>query len=157
MTPHAHKVEKLFSACHQLNHFKEFKSYYFHNCPYDHLYETANMESPTSLKFLYRKYPSDTKIIILGDAAMAPYELFYQTSHFFYDSFNQENENPQLTGHQHLLQMKKKFPSSIWLNPDQKKFWSSETCHVIQKIYPMFPLTLEGIKQAVSSLLSSSL
>jgi len=30
MTPHAKRVNQLFTAAHQINHFKEFKHFYFH-------------------------------------------------------------------------------------------------------------------------------
>lgn len=39
MTPYSRLCSRLFTAAHQASHFKQFKSYYFHNCPYGVLYE----------------------------------------------------------------------------------------------------------------------
>ena len=35
MDPYARLVEQLFSAAARATHFKEFRSYYFHNCVYE--------------------------------------------------------------------------------------------------------------------------
>jgi uncharacterized protein with von Willebrand factor type A (vWA) domain len=41
MDPHAQLVSRLFSAAHQGGGFKELRSYYFHNCVYQRVFEDA--------------------------------------------------------------------------------------------------------------------
>ena len=46
MDPHAQLVSRLFNAAHQGGGFKELKSYYFHNCVYQRVYEDARFSKP---------------------------------------------------------------------------------------------------------------
>src|SRR5204863_359340 len=41
MDPHADVSERLFSSAKRATHFKELRTYYFHNCVYGRVYETA--------------------------------------------------------------------------------------------------------------------
>ncbi len=49
-----------------------------------------------------------------------------------------------------------KFPDSVWLNPEPKKFWTAPTIQAIEDVVTMYPLTIEGIRKSVRKLLGKS-
>lgn len=70
----------LFQAATRSNHFKELHTYYFHNCVFSELYEGPQLwrsgQVPT--EWVLQNFDSSYKVIIVGDAAMNPYELTEQ-------------------------------------------------------------------------------
>ncbi len=156
MTPHSKRVSQLFSAAHQTNHFKEFKYFYFHNIFYDDLYETSSMNpyEITSFSKLKNMFNPDTRFIIVGDAYMAPYELFQMTGSMreFYYSFVKDNKKSTLTGMDRVELLKKMYEKSVWLNPEPKRLWSAPTISAVKKVIPMFELSVDGISQAIKRL-----
>jgi uncharacterized protein with von Willebrand factor type A (vWA) domain len=153
MTPHSQSVSKLFSAAHQLNHFKEFHYYYFHNIIYDRVYNDSIFDKSVSLEKLFKKISPDTKVIFVGDASMNPYELF--GSHGSIYSYNSISEAKlKITGHSTLKNLVNFYKSSIWLNPDPPQYWSSTTCEAIWDEIPMYFLSVDGIVKAISKLMS---
>lgn len=156
MTPHSQRVSKLFSAAHQTNHFKEFKHYYFHNIFYDDLYHHASLHPSeiTDFSKLKFKHNADTRFIIVGDAYMAPYELFQMTGSMreFYYSFIKDNKKSNLTGIDRVELIKKHYDKTIWLNPEPKSLWSAPTIKAIKDIIPMYELSLDGITEGISKL-----
>jgi uncharacterized protein with von Willebrand factor type A (vWA) domain len=157
MTPHSLRVSQLFSAAHQTNHFKEFKHFYFHNIFYDDLFETAEMNprEVTSFSKLKNKFNADTRFIIVGDAYMAPYELFQMTASMreFYFSFVKENQKSNLTGMDRVELIKKMYEKTVWLNPEPKRLWQAPTISAVKNVIPMFELSVDGITQAIKKLL----
>ena len=157
MTPYAKMVSALFSAAHQMNHFREFRHYYFHNIFYDRLYINSLMRHEESVKIdqLNKQLDYDTCVIIVGDAAMAPYELYQLTGdkefYYRYLFYGSEVNNEGITGWQRLLQLKTRFSRIIWLNPDT--YWESQTQVHIGSEVPMFPMTLEGLENGIRKLL----
>jgi uncharacterized protein with von Willebrand factor type A (vWA) domain len=157
MTPHSQRVEQLFSAAHQVNHFKEFKHYYFHNIFYDDLYLNADMEynQIMSIDKLDKLYGPETRIIVVGDAYMAPYELFQMTGslrEFYYTFERKKNQKTDYTGMQRVMRLKEKFPKTIWLNPEPDAIWTAPTINAIKDIIPMYHLSLDGIQKAIKEL-----
>jgi len=149
MTPHADRVSKLFSAAHQLNHFKEFHYYYFHNIMYEYVYEDASFLKKISLDRLTKKISKDTKVIFVGDAAMNPYELF-GTMGRYYHNFDVPKSRSGIEALEFLLDF---YKSSIWLNPDDPRYWSSTTCEAIADRVSMFFLSVNGLERGVQKLL----
>jgi uncharacterized protein with von Willebrand factor type A (vWA) domain len=41
------------------------------------------------------------------------------------------------------------FRSAAWLNPEPDRFWAGTTIEVIASIFAMYPLSLDGLSQAV--------
>src|SRR3954454_8034028 len=75
MDPHVDVCEELFSAA--KSEFRHLEHFYFHNCIYDHVWRDGvrrRNERFSTLELL-RTYGPDWKAIIVGDAAMNPYEL----------------------------------------------------------------------------------
>ena len=75
MDPFAHLCSRLFSAAKKSSHFKELRTYYFHNCVYGHVYETERFDTPIKIRDLLHETGPHYKLIMVGDALMAPYEL----------------------------------------------------------------------------------
>ena len=146
MDDHARLVEQLFSAAHQASHFKVFKPLYFHNCVYDCVYEEAAMRTSVSLESLHRTLDSQTRLLIIGDACMSPYELFSVGGMINYHEHNSR------TGAEWLYTLRTFFPHNVWLNPLPERFWSHPTIEAIGGIFPMRELTLEGLSEAVKLL-----
>ncbi|EMN89831.1 hypothetical protein LEP1GSC043_3230 [Leptospira weilii str. Ecochallenge] len=157
MTSHAERVNKLFSASHQINHFKEFHYYYFHNIVYDAVYPKANMRTPISLQRIFKKHSDDTKLILIGDAYMAPYELLDPAYGFHHSRFRMDfrlPENPE-SGLDSLKRIRRHFRDSIWLNPEPIKYWDAPTIREIGNQVPMYFLSLDGLEKGIKKLLNS--
>ncbi|MHA1820738.1 MAG: vWA domain-containing protein [Promethearchaeota archaeon] len=146
MDPFASLVSKLFSAAHSSTHFRKFKYFYFHNCIYTKLYEDIELEKYVPTADILRKYDSDYRVIIIGDAAMAPSELVstYGSIHIWDETYT--------PGIVWLNRIKEKFPKSVWLNPEVIGAWKPYTREVIEQIFPMFDLTIDGLDEAIKVL-----
>lgn len=153
MTPYANICSQLFSAVHKSSHFKDLKFYYFHNCLYDLLYLDASNNPKKAVKTedILRSLNSDYKVIIIGDAAMAPSELMMSDGNIYWGI---GNEKPGITW---LERVAKKFPYNVWLNPLPEKYWErvhgSQTLKIVRDMFPMFELTLEGLDRAIKKLM----
>lgn len=164
MTPHSKRVAKLFSALHQLHHFKTFKTYYFHNIFYDHVYTgpELTLHHAIALDELPHKFDRDTRVVIVGDAAMAPYEYFQMNGvlRHAYDFYGRASSYPlehSLTGEQRLSFLVDNYPYLSWLNPEPKESWPyTTTIKAIQSRVKMEELTIAGLKKAARFLSGNS-
>lgn len=147
MEIHQDRVEMLFSIAKGLNYFKEFKHYYFHNCLYDFVYEDMENESKIPTERLFKDFNAEWKVILIGDALMSPYELHNSWQMIY------RYEKKGKTGIEWLRLLKNYFRSSVWLNPISYIQWQHQTVKAIGKIFPMFPLTVSGIEEAIKQLL----
>lgn len=153
MSPYAKICSQLFSAVHKSSHFKDLKFYYFHNCIYDLLYLDASCNPRKAVKTedILRSLNSDHKVIIIGDAAMAPSELMMSDGNIFWDLGNEE---PGITW---LGRLAKKFPYNVWLNPIPEGYWGRvhgyQTLKMVRDIFFMYELTLEGLEKAIKKLM----
>lgn len=147
MDPHTRRVERLFSAASALNHWKHFEAYTFHNCVYEKLFSSIERgESVLTHELLHNRL-DDTFLILVGDASMAPSELVARWGAIDYWH---RNETPGLMW---LHRLRKRFPRSVWLNPLPQKWWRGWSIQIIEQIFPMYPLTLQGLEDAVDTLL----
>lgn len=147
MDPFADLVSQLFSAAHQSTHFKDFRHYYFHNCVYSRVYTDMARKSSIPTADLLRRFDSNYKLIVVGDAWMSPYELFYENGAI--DFFSSEHT----PGIEWLRRLNHHFTKSIWLNPERQNYWNADSIHAIRQIFPMFPMTIDGLQEAISKLL----
>lgn len=144
---------RLFQAVSQANHFKDLKIYYFHNCIYDHLYTTPYCKRGEWVEtdWVLRNLDSEYKVIFVGDAAMAPSELYRKGGNSFIGLWNEE------LGIEWLRKFKKRYKKQIWLNPIEKASWEwtygARTIHDIGQEFPMFELTLDGLEAGIKRLL----
>ena len=51
-----------------------------------------------------------------------------------------------------MMRLREHYPSAAWLNPEQPSSWWQSTIDVLRRIFPMYPLTLEGLGDAVHQL-----
>ncbi len=147
MHPYIQRTRALFQ--HARDAFKRLRIFFFHNCIYDRVWEDPQRYArPVALDELLRA-DTDTRIIILGDAAMAPYELMHSRGAIDYQaSFYQRR-----SGHACLTLLAEQFPHAVWINPIRKERWAHDqgryTILEIRNILPMADLTLGGIEEAV--------
>ena len=150
MIPYSTLLTELFQSVHKSNHYKDVKTYFFHNCIYSHLYKTPECENGDWIEteWLFRNLDRDYKVIMVGDAEMAPEELYS-------DSGNYRGPNNGLSGEEWLLQLKRHYKKVVWLNPKMAPghapWREAETA--IKSIFPMYKLTVDGLNQAMAKLM----
>ncbi len=153
MLPYSSLCNRLFQAVSRSNHFKDLKIYYFHNAIYDQLYTTPHCKIRDSVEtsWVFNRLDADYKVIFVGDAAMAPSELYRPGGNAIIGLFNRE------TGMEWFQKFKKRFKKQIWLNPIEKISWEwtygAQTIHDIGTVFPMFELTLSGLEAGIKKLL----
>jgi hypothetical protein len=88
------------------------------------------------------------KVILVGDAYMAPSEL--ESCNGAIDYWYR-NDRP---GIEWLAEIRRRFKRSIWLNPEPPRSWSSApTTEAIPRIFPMYELTLLGLRAGARTLI----
>jgi uncharacterized protein with von Willebrand factor type A (vWA) domain len=150
MTPYANLVNLLFSAANNMSHWKDFKYYYFHNCVYEKLFFNGQQNPDEAIEFteFLKKYDRTYKVVLVGDAAMASYELTEKYGSIYY---YHRNELPGIYYIKELADHFKK--NTVWLNPELiRDDWQPWTRKVISSIIPMYDLTIEGIEDAMNFL-----
>jgi uncharacterized protein with von Willebrand factor type A (vWA) domain len=146
MDPHAQLISQIFSAAKRATHWRELRTYYFHNCVYGRVYKTEGFQDPVRVSDILAECGPHHKLVLVGDAAMAPYELLGAHSTMAY------GEEGKVPGVAWLMTLREHFQRSVWLNPDGTGAYAHPTVDAIAGIFPMFALTLDGLGQAVSEL-----
>jgi uncharacterized protein len=146
MDPYVDMMSRLFSATKKATHWKELRTYYFHNCVYGRVYKTERFDDPIWVQDLLHECPSHYKLIVVGDALMAPYELMRQGGAISL------NDNNALSGIAWLTMLQQHFKSCVWLNPEPPTYWDGNTIQAVRQVFEMFPLTLEGLTQSMQFL-----
>ena len=154
MIPFMELCNELFQAVHKANHFKDVKTYYFHNCIYSKVYKTAECEMGdwVDLDYLFKHYDKDYKVIIVGDAQMAPEE-------FFDVNGNYRGPNDGHSGYEWCELLNSKYKKCVWLNPRYHKeltrmHWM-ESEDALSKLFKMYTLSVDGLKEAITYLLKN--
>lgn len=149
MDPYYEPVSRLLTALHEERGLRDFRSYYFHNCIYERVGTTADMYVKDAMPTgdILRTLDERWKVLIVGDAAMHPAELLNPRG----------NINPRYQsesrGIDWLWRIREHFERVVWLNPDPQADWEyTRTTNIISKIFPMLPLSLDGIQDAVTML-----
>lgn len=142
MDAHIATCEKLFSAA--KTEFKTLEYFYFHNCLYDYVWKDNLRRSSTRMNTwdLFNTYGRDYRVIVVGDASMAPYELNAVGGSVEY--MNTE------TGQIWLQRLRQHYDKTAWLNPEAKNYWQyTHTIGLIERIFEqhMYPMTLKGVEE----------
>jgi uncharacterized protein with von Willebrand factor type A (vWA) domain len=146
MTPHAELVSRLFSAANDI--VKDLKFYYFHNCVYQELYTDIGQMKAVSTRKVLDQTNKNYKVIVVGDAYMAPSELMSPNGAIDYWY---RNDRPGL---EWLMDIRRRFRKVIWLNPESSQWWNSvPSTRMIQRVFPMYELTLEGMRSGTRALI----
>lgn len=136
MKPYEQLCSQLFQSLHKANTFSDLKIYYFHNCVEGEVYKDPSIDPDETVKsdWILRNISSDHKVIFVGDADMSMNEL--ETKWF--------------------ERFKDKYEHSIWLHPQEREehiAWMSESFIEIEKIFPMFRLSIDGLKEGMYKLM----
>lgn len=148
MDAHIQQVEDLFSAAR--SEFKRLEYFYFHNCLYEQVWtdNIRRMSEVTPTWDILHKYASDHRVVIVGDAAMSPYEVAVRGG-----SVEHWNDEPGGVWLKRLVDI---YPHLVWINPTAEKYWDySQSTQMIQDIIGkdrMFPMTLSGLEDAMREL-----
>ena len=147
MDPYIPVVQTLFNYARA--QFKELKTFFFHNTIYGTVWEDASRYKKPVKTEEFARYDQQTRMIIVGDASMAPYELMAVNGSIY---ITERSGRPSLDW---LTFIAKNFPHSIWLNPIPSRMWRyTHTIHTIRQIFPMFELSLDGLEKAVACLMA---
>lgn len=147
MDAHVKLCEELFSATR--TEFKHHESFYFHNFVYESLWKDNKRRTNERLPTwdLLRKYAHDYKIVFVGDATMAPYEITHAGG-----SVEHWNEEP---GTQWMSRFTEMYDKVVWINPTPKETWEySTSVGIVRDLVGgnMFPLTIRGLEEGMNVL-----
>jgi hypothetical protein len=147
MDPYIEIVQTLFNYAR--SQFKDLTIYYFHNTIYSRVWlDPQRHLKPEMIEDFSRKDP-ETRLIFVGDASMAPYELMHNNGSIYV-------EHREASASIDRLQLLAKlFRHAVWFNPQQEYEWDRTwTVGAIRKVFPMFELTLDGLEKAVQYLMA---
>lgn len=147
MDDHIARTEELFSAAR--GEFKNMEFFYFHNCVYDYLWKNNHRRHAERFPTwdVLHKYPPDTKLILVGDATMSPYEVVQPGGSVEYNNAE--------AGAVWLQRFTSTFPRFAWLNPEPEGVWQyRQSIALIRQLMNerMFPLTIDGLERAMRML-----
>jgi len=147
MDPFVTLCEELFSAA--TSEFKNLEFFYFHNCVYESVWKDnrRRFSERTPTWDVLHKFGHDYKLIFVGDAAMSPYEISHAGGSV--EHYNEE------AGAVWLKRMANTYPSAVWLNPTPERYWGySASTQIVRELIQdrMYPLTLEGLDEAMRTL-----
>ncbi|UCG05820.1 MAG: hypothetical protein JSV83_18200 [Desulfobacterales bacterium] len=147
MDPYIAVVQTLFDYARA--QFKDLKTYFFHNTIYSNLWgDPARFKKPLRIEE-FARFDPETRLVVVGDASMAPYELWAADGSIHLE---ERSGVPSIECLQFLAET---FPHCVWLNPVSASMWDyTRTIGEIRQIFPMFELTIDGLEQAVTHLMS---
>jgi uncharacterized protein len=146
MDPYIPLVQTLFDYAR--SQFKELKTVFFHNTVYATVWaDPARCRTPLRIEEFGRLDPA-TRLVLVGDASMAPYELLAQDGSIYAE---ERSGKPSVDC---LRFLARTFPRAVWLNPKPAHMWPyTRSVAAIREIFPMYELTLDGLEQAVTRLM----
>ncbi len=147
MDSHVKVCEELFSA--SRTEFKHLESYYFHNFIYESVWKDnrRRMSERLSTTDILNKFSGDYKVVFVGDATMAPYEITHAGG-----SVEHWNEEP---GAEWMERFRSIYDKVIWLNPTPQETWEySSSVMMTQELVggQMYPLTIKGLEEGMGQL-----
>ena len=147
MDAHVKICEELFSASH--TEFKHMENYYFHNFVYESVWRDnrRRMNERIPTWEILNKYARDYKVVFVGDATMAPYEITHAGG-----SVEHWNEEP---GAAWLLRFRRGYDKLVWINPTPQETWEySSSVAMTQELVDgrMYPLTIRGLEEGMNHL-----
>lgn len=147
MDPYVEVVQTLFNYAR--SQFKDLKIYYYHNTIYSRIWkDPQRRHQPEPIDEFVRRDP-ETRLILVGDASMAPYELMHVSGSIYLE---QRESSASLD---RLKFLSRTFRHAVWLNPQTEEEWDHTwTVGIIRQVFPMFELTLDGLEKAVQHLMA---
>jgi uncharacterized protein len=147
MDPYISVVQTLFNYAR--SQFKDLKIFFFHNTIYSRVWQDPQRHhKPYPVEDFTRLDP-ETRLIMVGDASMAPYELIHHNGAIYLD------QKESKASVDRLKFLAKTFRHAVWLNPQTEAEWGyTWTVGLIRQVFPMYELTLDGLDKAVQYLMS---
>ena len=150
MKPYEQICSLLFQSLHKANTFSDLKIYYFHNCLEERVYEDPSIDPERAVRtdWVLRNISGEYKVIFVGDGEMSLYELV--------DSSYSGGGGSDADGRTWFRRFREKYEHSIWLHPQEREeniAWMSESFAEIEKIFPMYRLSIDGLKEGMYRLL----
>ena len=147
MDPHIKICEELFSAA--KTEFKNLEYFYFHNFIYETVWKDNRRRQNERIytEDIIHKYSADYKVIFVGDATMAPYEITNPGGSI--EHWNEE------AGALWMKRMVGIYDKLIWLNPVPEEHWEySASVELTRSLVEdnMFPLTIRGLEESMAYL-----
>jgi len=147
MDPHVKVCEELFSAARI--EFKHMEYFYFHNFIYESVWKNNLRRSneTTALYDILHKYTPDYKVIFVGDASMAPYEITQAGGSI--EHWNEE------AGAIWMQRVKEHFNKVAWINPLPEHYWGQGgSLGITRQLVEdhMYPMSVEGLESAMKYL-----
>lgn len=144
---HVAVCEQLFSAARA--EFRRLEHFYFHNCVYEAVWRDNRRRRSelTPTWDLLRGFTPDTRVVIVGDASMSPYEIMSPGG-----SVEHMNEE---AGEVWLSRIADRFPHLAWINPLPRSQWDwTRSIAMVRGLLGdrMHPLTLDGLESATREL-----
>ncbi|MCP4346179.1 MAG: hypothetical protein GY795_11730 [Desulfobacterales bacterium] len=129
--------------------FKDLKTFFFHNTVYDNIWkDPARYRTPMKIDE-FARFDPETRLVMVGDASMAPYELMATDGSIYV------TERSGKSSLERLKFLAQTFPHCVWLNPVPSGYWNyTRTITIINQIFPMFELSIDGLEKAVAHLMS---
>lgn len=142
MDPYISVVQTVFDYAR--SQFKDLKTYFFHNTVYSTLWgDSARYRKPKPIAEFAAADPQ-TRLFIVGDASMAPYELMVADGSIHIE---ERSGTPSIECLKFLADT---FSHAVWLNPMPEDMWNyTQTVKTIGRIFPMFELSIDGLEKAV--------
>lgn len=147
MDPFVEQVEELFCAA--TAEFRHLEFFYFHNCIYEGVWRDnrRRFAERQSTAELLRTYGPDYRLVIVGDAAMSPYEIVQPGG-------SVEHHNDE-AGAVWLQRLTTHWRSAAWINPTPQAHWDwTHSTRLIHDLFGgrMYPLTIDGLESAMREL-----
>ena len=137
MVPFHSLSERLVMTVQQGGRLAKTHIYYFHNCPYEHLYcDRYRLEAKLMQTVIAGLNADYTGVMIFSDAGAA--------------RGNWNEERYQITK-EFLGKLRQKFKFIAWVNPVPHQRWTGTSKAIAQEV-PMFELSRRGFHQAIDVL-----
>jgi hypothetical protein len=147
MDAHVKVCEELFSATR--TEFKHLEFFYFHNFIYESVWKDNKRRMAERLPTwqVLNKFARDYKVIFVGDATMAPYEITHAGG-----SVEHWNEEP---GALWINRFVEGYDKVVWINPTPQETWEYSTSVGMTRDLVngrMYPLTIRGLEEGMGHL-----
>lgn len=147
MDAHVKVCEELFSATR--TEFKHLEFFYFHNFVYESVWKDNKRRMGERMPTwqVLNKFARDYKVIFVGDATMAPYEITHAGG-----SVEHWNEEP---GSLWMSRFVESYDKVVWINPTPQETWEYSTSVGMTRDLvngKMFPLTVRGLEEGMGQL-----
>lgn len=110
--------------------------FYFHNVPADSVYANPYLTRPVVLRHILSSCDANTCLLIVSDAGAA----------------RGYRERTRVRATAQVLHQIRQYTNALaWLNPMPSSRWSETSAGILRHLVPMFPMTPEGLGEAIDT------